>query len=92
MRHLLAEPMILPTSRLVQMALPLQRQPKEESNREWLRLYNFPVVVLVVVLQLVAFVALAVQPVLAQLVVDQSECQLLQAPRQQHRCHKSHQT
>jgi hypothetical protein len=53
------------------MALPLQHQPKEESDREWLRLYNFLAVVFVGV----AFVAFVVQPVLAQLVVDQSECQ-----------------
>jgi hypothetical protein len=82
MRHLLAEPKSQPTSRLVQMALPLQHQPKEESDREWLRLYNFlaVAVVFVGVAVRVAFVAFVVQlvqvqPVLEQLVVDQSECQ-----------------
>jgi hypothetical protein len=75
MRHLLEEPMTLPTSRLVRMALPLPYPSKEESDREWLRLYNFPVVVLVEVSQLVAFVALAVQSVQVLPVADQSQCQ-----------------
>jgi hypothetical protein len=60
------------------MEHPLPYPSKEESDREWLRLYNFPVVVFVGVavrVALVAFVALAVQSVLVLPVADQSQCQ-----------------